>query len=175
MLNHAPAEPSRPISGYLLAGVCLRAESDDGAVVAWLIDDGVIGEVDVSGVVFVVVWRASEGPSDQIVFVDERVSPEQLHGLLDALQGRLGGPFGGDAGGRRDRGFYQLPIVHERDRRGERVSVLNRVEIVVGPYPGEGEGLGGWQPRVAVAVSELGMAWEAGGGAVERRPFRVSE
>lgn len=63
----------------------------------WLIDSGAVRGVDVSDLrVVTISWRAgrtSSAASRIVALVDERATSEQLHALIEAFQGQLGGPL----------------------------------------------------------------------------------
>src|SRR3954447_11663767 len=66
---------------------------------AYHFDSGTIGGVDVSGLNFVRVVQIpgnvlTPGSWKQVVFIDERASDEQFQAILDAYDGKLGGPLG---------------------------------------------------------------------------------
>ena len=70
-------------------GVCYGALS-------WLIDEGLVGEVDVSGLAVALVMRYDDdepgSPWTLALHVDERGSQEQQNALADVFLGRLSGP-----------------------------------------------------------------------------------
>jgi hypothetical protein len=80
---------------------CWIGEDPDGgtcdAAVAYHIERGVIGGVDVSGLNWVGVGHIPgnvlAGGWRQTLFVDESATPEQFKALEDAFRGRLGGPL----------------------------------------------------------------------------------
>jgi hypothetical protein len=101
-------------TGYRLEGTLLEAcscgvlcpcwigvDPDGGtcdAFNAYHFDSGTIGGVDVSGLNFVRVVQIpgnvlTPGSWKQVVFIDERASDEQFQAILDAYDGKLGGPL----------------------------------------------------------------------------------
>jgi hypothetical protein len=66
------------------------------AVVAWHIDKGTIGSVDVSGRtlagVSFIPGNVLQGNWQVAVFIDDGASPEQVEALLEVWTGKLGGP-----------------------------------------------------------------------------------
>ena len=70
---------------------------------AYRIDRGTIRGVDVSGLSFVRIVHIpgnvlTPGSWRQVAFIDARATDEQAEALLDAFEGRLGGPLGDLAG-----------------------------------------------------------------------------
>ncbi len=70
---------------------------------AYHFDRGTIRGVDVSGLSFVRVVRIpgnvlTPGSWRQVVFVDDRATDEQFQAIMDAYEGRLGGPLADLAG-----------------------------------------------------------------------------
>jgi hypothetical protein len=69
-------------------GVCLFALS-------WLVEEGQVGAVDVSGLAVALAGRYSDdepgSPWDFVLYLDERASDEQRSALEDVFTGRLGG------------------------------------------------------------------------------------
>ncbi len=105
--------------GYDLQGTLLEAcscgvlcpcwigeDPDSGscdAFNAYHFDRGTIGGVDVSGLYFVRVVHIpgnvlTPGSWKQVVFVDDRATAEQRQAILDAYDGKLGGPLADLAG-----------------------------------------------------------------------------
>jgi hypothetical protein len=99
---------------YLLEGTILEActcevlcpcwigeDPDNGtcdAIIAYHIDRGTIGEVDVSGLTLVgaghIPGNILQGNWKLVHLIDDRATPEQLAALSDAFAGHLGGPLG---------------------------------------------------------------------------------
>jgi hypothetical protein len=103
-------------------------DPDEGtcdAVNAYHFDAGTIRGVDVSGLAIVNVVQIpgnvlAPGSWRVVSFVDDRASDEQLRGILDAYQGRLGGPLADLAGLVGEVvAVERAPITHEtRDGQG---------------------------------------------------------
>jgi hypothetical protein len=148
-------------------------------VAAWRIETGRIKGVDVSRQVVVIISTPSrgapEGRADGVILLDERASPEQVLALLDAFQGRLGGPLA-ELGpwGVEQRGFSQVPIEYRLAGGRADISVPNRLRLVVHldlpdesappsvfePRPPSGaDGWRGCASEVSVEVSEYALAW----------------
>ena len=70
------------------------ATSPGIVVTAWSIRDGRVNDVNVSGLAVVVLVDRHGDETRRLLLVDDRADPEQLRWLLDAFQGRLGGPHG---------------------------------------------------------------------------------
>ena len=94
----------RSSGDYVLAGAVLEAGDDiqlragraEGrSVAAWRIRSGQIKGIDVSDQVILTVWRHSPGDDEgtMVILLDERASPDEAEALLEAFQGRLGGPL----------------------------------------------------------------------------------
>jgi len=70
-------------------GICYGALS-------WQIEEGVVGELDVTGLAVALVVRYDDdepgSPWSIVLHVDDRGSPEQQDALADVFLGRLGGP-----------------------------------------------------------------------------------
>jgi len=70
-------------------GICYGALS-------WRIDDGLVGDVDVSGLAVAMVMRYDDdeegSPWELVLHVDERGTQDQRDALSDVFLGRLGGP-----------------------------------------------------------------------------------
>src|SRR6059036_3358542 len=86
---------------------CWVGEDPDGgscdAFVAYHFDRGEINGVDVSGLSFVQIVRIpgnvlAPGSWRRVIFVDDRATDEQLGAIVDAYEGRLGGPLADLAG-----------------------------------------------------------------------------
>ena len=79
---------------------CWVGEDPDGGtcdgVLAWHVDNGTIGNVDVSGRTLVILTHIPgnilEGNWKVVVYVDDEGSEEQQQALLDVWTGKLGGP-----------------------------------------------------------------------------------
>jgi hypothetical protein len=91
--NCDPICPCRMIDGVpggrSTHGVCLGA-------VSWLIEDGCVGDVDVSGLAVALVSRYDDdergSPWTIVLHVDARGDERQRAALADVFLGRLGGP-----------------------------------------------------------------------------------
>jgi hypothetical protein len=110
---------------------------------AYHFDRGTIGGVDVGGLSFVRVCQIPGNvltPKSWITvdFVDERASDEQAQAILDAYNGRLGGPLADIAGLiERTLEVRRAPIVHEvRDGRGSLRIGDDVVAAEMHPYAG---------------------------------------
>ena len=127
--------------GYELEGTLLEAcscgvlcpcwigQDPDGgscdAFNAYQFEKGTINGIDVSGRSFVRVVRIpgnvlTPNSWKQVVFVDDGASDEQFQAIVDAYDGKFGGPLADLAGLVREVvGVERAPIVHEtRDGRG---------------------------------------------------------
>jgi hypothetical protein len=109
---------------------------------AYRIERGSINGVDVSGLNLVKVVRIPGNVLDpgswiQVLFVDERASDEQQQALLDAFEGRLGGPLGDLAGLVGETlEVRRAPIAHEIvDGKGT-LKVGDIVDAAMHPFTG---------------------------------------
>jgi len=84
---------------------CWVGEDPDGGacegVVAYHLSKGTINGVDVSGRTFVLLahipGNVLKGNWRVVVYVDDKATPQQQAGLLDAFTGKLGGPLADQA------------------------------------------------------------------------------
>jgi hypothetical protein len=125
---------------------CWVGEDPDGgscdAFVAYHFDRGEINGVDVSGLSFVQIVRIpgnvlAPGSWRRVIFVDDRATDEQLGAIVDAYEGRLGGPLA-DLAGLIDEtlAVERAPIRHEiRDGAGT-LQVGDFVSSEMDPYRG---------------------------------------
>jgi hypothetical protein len=182
---------------YALEGVVLRAggvvqpandacvvASGDRSVAAWRIRSGRIRDVDVSGqVVLTVSLLSAVGCAGlRVILLDEEATPEQVLALLDAFQGRLGGPLADLAGSSgEEAGYSQVPIECRIGTGGGAVSVPDRLKLVVRcavpREPGRRLDRTGDEctSEVSVALSEHGLTWHDRKAQAVYRDFRVSD
>ena len=68
-----------------------------GAFTGYHVRTGTVGDLDVSDRSLIslvqIPGHVHEGNWREVLFVDERATDEQFEALLDAFQGRLGGPL----------------------------------------------------------------------------------
>jgi len=125
---------------------CWIGEDPDGgscdAFNAYHVDRGTIRGVDVGSLSFVRVVLIPGNvltPSSwtQVLFVDERASDEQMEAIVDAFEGRLGGPLADLAGLVRETvAVERAQITHEiRDGAGE-LKVGEVVSSTMRPFRG---------------------------------------
>lgn len=148
-------QPAALTKTYLLEGTLLEAcscavvcpcwvgkDPDGGyceAVYAYHIDRGSVKGTDVSGLNYVEVvqfqgnvrtphnWR-------RVTFIDEEATPEQKQALLDAWQGRLGGPLADlNALVAEDLGIYPLAIDFSLMRAEGRLIIAGKLREVISP------------------------------------------
>jgi hypothetical protein len=112
------------------------------AIVAYGIERGQIGEVDVSGLNLVLICHIPgnvlAGNWQIVALVDERGTEEQRTALLDAFTGKLGGPLGdlstaliGEV-----KGVEFVPISHEVVGGSGTLRIPELVETDMEPYRG---------------------------------------
>jgi hypothetical protein len=140
---------------YLLEGTVLEAcscavvcpcwvgDDPDGgtcdAVFAYHVDRGSVRHADVSGLSYVQVVQIRgnvQTPASwrRVTFVDERATPEQQQALLDAWQGRLGGPLADlNALVAEDLGVYPAAIHHSLSRARGTLAIAGRLRATVAP------------------------------------------
>lgn len=124
---------------------CWVGEDPDGGIckstLAYVIDEGSIDGVDVSGLVIAgavfIPGNVFAGNWKRRIYVDERASPEQERALVDLLQGRKGGPFadlaaliGEDVGVERARIDYSI-----EEGKG-RFAIEGVLEATMAPFQG---------------------------------------
>lgn len=144
--------------GYELEGTLLEAcscgvlcpcwigEDPDGgacdAFNAYRFDRGTIRGVDVSGLNFVRVARIpgnvlTPNSWKQVLFVDERASDEQFEVIVDAFEGKLGGPLADLAGLVRETlAVERAPISHEIREGAGVLKIGDFVSSTMRPYKG---------------------------------------
>src|SRR5436305_1832267 len=128
-----PAATAQPASGtavYSLRGTLIEAcscnvncpcwigeDPDLGecfAIVAYGIERGQIGEIDVSGLNLVLICHIPgnvlDGNWEIVALVDERGTQEQRDALLSAFTGKLGGPLGAQVTGTAGTFHHHGPI-----------------------------------------------------------------
>jgi hypothetical protein len=145
-----------PAKTYTLTGTMLEAcscrtlcrcwigEDPDGgqcdAFNAYHIDSGQIAGVDVTGLTYVQVvqipgnvltpksWR-------RVIYLDSKGTPEQRKALLDAWQGRLGGPLA-DLNGLigEDVAVHDLPVTYDLQGGEGTIRVGDKVHATMTPY-----------------------------------------
>jgi hypothetical protein len=122
---------------------CWIGEDPDGgtcdAVIAYHIERGRIGDIDVSGLTLAsaahIPGNVLEGNWTLVHFVDERATPEQMQALLDAFDGRHGGPLADLAQLHGDvLGVYQVPIQYEIVDGEGTLAVDGKVKTSMAPY-----------------------------------------
>jgi hypothetical protein len=125
---------------------CWIGEDPDGgacdAFNAYHFDRGTIGGLDVSGLNYVRVVRIpgnvlTPASWKQVVLIDDRASDEQFRAILDAYDGKLGGPLADLAGLIGETlGVERAVIDHEvRDGTG-RLTIGDDVKAEMHPYTG---------------------------------------
>ena len=156
------------------------------AIVAYGIDDGRIGQVDVSGLNLVLICHIPgnvlAGNWEIVALIDERGTDEQREAMLNAFTGKLGGPLGdlwtaliGEV-----KGVEVVPISHEVAGGSGVLRVPDLVETEMQPYRGpDGSvttlqnsvfstvpGSAAWIAKASinhVSLPDYGMVWEYAG------------
>lgn len=103
------------------------------AVTTWLIDKGEIAGIGVSDTAVITVsTRPADGEGQRLILVDEEAPPEVVRWVVDAFQGRLGGPLAelAELAGEQI-GFYQVPISYRLDDSRGSISVPNKIKVQV--------------------------------------------
>ncbi len=152
------------------------------AIIAYGLERGKVGEVDVSGLNLVFICHIPgnvlAGDWKIVAIVDERGSQEQRDALLSAFTGKLGGPLAdlfaliGEV-----KGVEFLPISHEVEEGSGKLRIPELVETEMEPYRGpDGSittlqnsifstvpGSSAWIAKAGltrVNLPQYGMAWE---------------
>ncbi|HEX2178822.1 MAG TPA: DUF1326 domain-containing protein [Actinomycetota bacterium] len=102
------------------------------SVTTWLIDKGEVAGIGVSDTAVITVTSRT-GASDagqRLILVDEDAAPEVVRWVVDAFQGRLGGPLAelAELAGT-DVGFYQVPINYRLDEKRSFISVPSMLKV----------------------------------------------
>lgn len=110
------------------------AESGSTSVTVWLIDKGEIAGVGVSDTAIITITTKEPGPGKtngrRLILVEEEAAPEVVRWVVDAFQGRLGGPLARLAALAGEQvGFYQVPINYRLDETRSSVSVPEKVKV----------------------------------------------
>lgn len=153
------------------------------AIVAYGIERGQIGELDVSGLNLVLVCHIPgnvlAGNWQIVALVDERGTQEQRDALLGAFTGKLGGPLGDlwEALIGEVKGVEFVPISHEVVEGSGSLRIPDLVETEMTPYRGpDGSittlqnsvfstvpGSAAWIAKAGVnrvSLPQYGMSWE---------------
>jgi hypothetical protein len=168
--------------GYLLTGTMLEVytpapfwaangsrRAGGSSVSAWLLDEGYVAGTVVSGITVVTVRLSSRRPEEhggRLILIDEEAHPEQVRWILDALQGRLGGPLAEaaallpagapDPASVKALGFYQVPINYRYQQRSAMVEVPKMLRVVAAGADLEGLSAG---DRAGRAADRLCPEW----------------
>jgi hypothetical protein len=115
----------------------VRAGRGPGLVLTvWSMSAGQVGGVEVSGLVVVSVGDRRQETTRQLLLVDDRAGPEQLRWLLDAFQGRMGGPLrdlaAPDAA---ELGFCRLPLLCRLEEDVQSISGLPWLSLALVAVP----------------------------------------
>lgn len=175
------------------SGTPFWMDSGDGSsvsVTCWLIDEGEVAGIAVAGTPVVAVSTKASGPegrrSRRLILMEEEAPPEVIRWVLDAFQGRLGGPLCALAGLTGDQiGFYQVPISYRLDEERSSLTVPDMVKVVA-----SGRRIPEWHPagsaapwrrnwlgrgsQVWVEVPEFGMEFTVPEAKAERGSFRFA-
>ena len=143
------------------------------AIVAYGIDRGRIGDVNVSGLNLVLICNIPgnvlAGNWQIVALVDEKGTEEQRNALLEAFTGKLGGPLGDlwEALIGEVKGVEFLPVSHQVEGgagvlRGPDGSVTTLQNSVFSTVPGSPA----WIAKASinrVNLEQYGMTWEYSG------------
>jgi len=156
------------------------------AIVAYGIDKGRVGEVDVSGLNLVLICHIPgnvlAGNWEVVAFVDERGSEEQRNAMIEAFTGKLGGPLADlwEALIGEVKGVEFMPITHRVEGGKGTLKIGDVVETDMEPYRGpDGSittlqnsvfstvpGSPAWIAKAGVNrvnLDQYGMSWEYSG------------
>ncbi len=116
-----------------------------GGVIAFHLERGTAGGVDVSGLTIANVahipGNALAGGWRSVLLVDDRASDEQHNALLDAFGGKLGGPLADLASLIGELVTVErVPIIHETDQAKGRLLVEGMVEAELEPIQSSPDG-----------------------------------
>lgn len=117
-------------------------DDECAGIVAWHVERGEIGGVDVSGLTAVSVshhgGHRQQANARVALFVDERATEDQLTALTDAFTGKLGGPLG-ELAELTDEltEMERTPITLTSDERGTKITVGRKVEADMQVLVGE--------------------------------------
>ena len=150
-------EPAAAAAGYQIEGSLLEVcscdvlcpcwigeDPDQGtcdAVVAYHLDSGAIRGVDVGGLTLVSVVHIPgnilEGNMRQVLYVDDKASDEQADAILDAFNGKLGGPLADLAQLIGEQiAVERAPITHTIEDGAGTLTVGDKVHATMHPYTG---------------------------------------
>ena len=145
-------------AAYSIEGNILQVHEPGRALTAWHIDQGTVGDVDVSGLNLVAVSQGDGEHARRVFFLNESAGPEQVRVVLDLLQSRVGLSWGGVAEAARDVGVYQLPV-----EIGDGVKVPGRLVLDTAAE----------EAQLWVEIPELELAWRSSRCATARARFQV--
>ncbi len=108
-------------------------EVGSSSVTAWLIDKGEISGTGVSDTALITITTKEPGDvskARRLILVDEDARPEVVRWILDAFQGRMGGPLARLAALAGEQiGFYQVPINYRLEESKSSLSVPDRLKV----------------------------------------------
>jgi hypothetical protein len=108
-------------------------EAGSTSVTTWLIDKGEVAGIGVSDTAVITVTTKAPGGggrSQRLILMDEDATPEVVRWVVDAFQGRLGGPLAELARlAGEDIGFYQVPINYRLDEKRSVISVPSMLKV----------------------------------------------
>jgi hypothetical protein len=145
-----PSKPKYKVEGSLLEACscgapcpCWIGEDPHGgtcdAFLAYRIDKGTIGGVDVSGIPFALICQIPgnvlKGNWKVVVYMSSKAKPAQKQAILDAWTGKLGGPLAdlaklvGEV-----KGVYDAPIHFKLSKGKGTIKIGEKVEAAMAPY-----------------------------------------
>jgi hypothetical protein len=145
-----PSKPKYKVEGSLLEACscgapcpCWIGEDPHGgtcdAFLAYRIDKGTIGGVDVSGIPFALICQIPgnvlKGNWKVVVYMSSKAKPAQKQAILDAWTGKLGGPLAdlaklvGEV-----KGVYDAPIQFKLNKGKGTIKIGEKVEAAMAPY-----------------------------------------
>jgi len=122
---------------------CWVGDDPDGGAcdsfIAYHVDRGEISGVDVSGLTFITLHQIPgnvlAGNWRQVVYLDDKGTPDQREALLSAFTGRLGGPLGDLAGLIGERvAVYTAPIDYQIEGGKGTLRVGEQIAATMQPY-----------------------------------------
>lgn len=159
------------------------------SVTTWLIDKGEVAGIGISDTpVVTITTKAPEAglmKCRRLILVEEEAAPEVVRWVVDAFQGRLGGPLGRLAALSGDQvGFYQVPINYRLEETRSGVSVPDKLKVATSgrriPEWHPAGSAGPWQrnwigrgSQVSVRIPEFDMVFELPETRAVRGYFRL--
>ncbi|CAN5844087.1 hypothetical protein BH23ACT12_BH23ACT12_13860 [soil metagenome] len=158
------------------------------SVTAWLIDKAEIAGIGVSDTAVITITIRVPGNTDsrRLILVEEEAAPEVVRWVVDAFQGRLGGPLARLAALAGEQvGYFQVPINYRLEETKSSLSVPDKVKVLasgrrIANFHPAGSGAPwrrGWignAAEVSVEVPEFEMVFHLHRSRVVRGAFQFA-